>query len=97
VTPDYRHSDRQFDGEGAGLYRVTIEPKTGNVTDVTIVRSTSRGNLDRNAVAALRQWRWKPNSWRVVDVPFIFGSASPSAENRARSQVMPSTAPGVTP
>lgn len=94
VTPEYHHSDRQFSGEGGGLYRVTIDLKTGNVTEVTVVKSTGHVTLDANAVAALRKWQWKPGSWRVVDVPFIFGSTS-SRSSELR-QGVPSNVPAGT-
>lgn len=71
--PYHVNSDREHDGEGAGLFQVTIDVKTGIVTKVIVIKSTDSSTLDHNAVAALREWRWKPGTWRQVDIPVVFG------------------------
>jgi len=101
VQPEGPHnSDRQFEGEGLGVYRVTIDLKTGIVTDVTIVRSTEYPRLDANARVALRQWRWKPEKWRQVDIPVVFGRPSRSwtpSMNDPFPRAQPSFPTGITP
>jgi TonB family protein len=75
VQPDSAHNDdRQHQGEGSGVFRVTIDLKTGIVTDVAVVKSTEHYALDNNARVALRQWRWKPGKWKQIDIPITFGS-----------------------
>lgn len=89
VTPVYNHTL----GEGGGLYRVTIDLKTGSVSQVTIVQSTGTKILDTRAIEALRQWEWKPGSWRQADVPFIFGSIPYSSAGWNSSPPLRSVAP----
>jgi outer membrane biosynthesis protein TonB len=43
---------------------------------VIAVRSTGYGLLDSAAIAALRRWRWKPGTWREVDMPIAFQKVS---------------------
>jgi TonB family protein len=49
-----------------------IDFKTGKVTSVAILKSTGSDPLDREAVFALRQWRFKPGKLRKVDMPITF-------------------------
>jgi hypothetical protein len=39
---------------------------------VTVVRSTGFAELDTSAVAALRQWRWKPGKWKEIEMAVEF-------------------------
>src|SRR5690348_15043251 len=72
VAPAYSYDDRLNRREGKGLFRVTLDMKTGAVANVSIVKSTGFTTLDNSAVAALRQWRWKPRKWRQIEMPVTF-------------------------
>ncbi len=69
-------SDRRINETGYGVYRLTLDLKTGAVTNVSVFRSAHAGNLDSSALAAFRQWRWRPGKWRMIDVPVSFGSGN---------------------
>jgi TonB family protein len=81
VEPKYH---REFSSDGHGLFRVMIDLKTGSVTNVLILRSTDSETLDKNACVALRQWRWKPATWKQVDIPVTFEPAGQSPIGRWR-------------
>ena len=49
-----------------------IDFKTGKVIDVVILKSTGSDALDREAIFALRRWRFKPGKARKVDLPITF-------------------------
>ncbi len=49
-----------------------IDFKTGKVADVLILKSTGSDVLDREAIFALRRWRFKPGKARTVDMPITF-------------------------
>jgi TonB family protein len=72
VKPEYGYTERAHRLGGFGLYRVTLDLKTGAVTKVTVMESTGVPVLDDNATKALRQWLWKPGRWKEVDVPIAF-------------------------
>ncbi len=76
VMPVYSHGDRLTRRQGEGLFRIYIDLKTGFVTQVTVVKSTGFWSLDTSAVNAIRKWRWKPGTWKEVDIPvrFVMGS-----------------------
>jgi TonB family protein len=76
VMPVYSHGDRLTRRQGVGLFRMYIDLKTGFVTQVAVVKSTGWWSLDTSAVNALRKWRWKPGTWKEVDVPvrFVIGA-----------------------
>jgi TonB family protein len=71
--PEYPRSERAQHHTGSGLLRLTLDLKTGSVTRVAIVRSTGFPALDNSAIAAFREWRWKPGRWKEIDVPITFG------------------------
>jgi TonB family protein len=70
--PDYPYEDRARYHQGDGLFRIMLDPKTGLVTQVTVIKSTGFASLDNSAVAAIRKWRWKPGTWKEIDMPIRF-------------------------
>jgi len=54
--------------EGSGLYRLNIKPD-GTVSSVTVLKSTGHILLDRAAIHAFRQWRFRPGALRTVKAP----------------------------
>ena len=76
VGPEYPLADRASYHQGSGLFRIVIDPKTGIATQVTVLRSTGYVSLDGCAIAALRRWRWKPGTWKEVDMPITFEMVS---------------------
>jgi len=76
VMPVYSHGDRLTRRQGTGLFRLYIDLKTGFVTQVAVVKSTGWWSVDTSAVNALRKWRWKPGTWKEVNVPVQFAMGS---------------------
>jgi TonB family protein len=74
--PEYPYEERARRHKGDGLFRITLDPKTGLVTQVTVIKSTGFALLDNSAVAAIRKWRWKPGRWKEVDMPIRFDFSS---------------------
>jgi TonB family protein len=72
TPPEYSYADRAARREGRGVFHVTLDPKTGGVRDIVVKRSTGHRTLDAAAVAALRQWRFRPGSWKQLDLPITF-------------------------
>ena len=60
--PKYPRSALARHEEGKGLFVICIEIRTGLVRRVDIARSTGHADLDAVTVAALKKWRFKPNS-----------------------------------
>ena len=42
------------------------------VRSPSVIKSTGYQILDNAALAAFRNWRWKPGKWKQVDVPITF-------------------------
>src|SRR5437660_7478617 len=72
VAPEYPYEERSRQREATGLFRITIDLKTGLVTDAVIIRSTGYRGLDISGIKSLRQWRWRPGTWKQIDVPIRF-------------------------
>lgn len=72
VGPRYPSDYRRDRIGGTGRYRMNIDFKTGKVTSVTVVKSTGSDGLDREAIFALRRWRFKPGKAREVEIPITF-------------------------
>jgi TonB family protein len=53
VSPSYPHKLGRSRIGGSGVFRMTIDPKTGKVTEVAVVKSTGQEALDREAKIAL--------------------------------------------
>jgi TonB family protein len=72
VGPEYPYVDRQRRNMGTGLYRQYIDLKSGAITNIAVLRSTGVASLDNSAMAALRKWRYKPGTWKQIDMPVTF-------------------------
>jgi TonB family protein len=72
VGPRYPSKFRQARIGGTGRFRMNVDFNTGKVKSVTIVKSTGEDGLDREAIFALRRWRFKPGKARQVEVPITF-------------------------
>ena len=72
IGPNYPFNDRTFHHEGTGVFRLTVNVETGSVANVTTVQSTGFKSLDESAVSTLRKWRWKPHTWKEVEMPVTF-------------------------
>src|SRR4051794_36157554 len=62
VPPVYPYNDRAAWREGAGVFHLVLD-STGSVLQVTVKRSTGQWSLDKAAMSALKQWRFRPGSW----------------------------------
>ena len=71
-TPDYPLGERASHHSGSGLFRVSLDLKTGSVTSVRMLKSTGFPVLDQSAVDAFSRWRWRPEKWKEVDLPITF-------------------------
>ena len=76
VGPRYPTHYRRAKIGGTGRFRMKVDFKTGKVTSVTVVKSTGSDGLDREAIFALRQWRFKPGKAREVEIPITFHNGS---------------------
>jgi TonB family protein len=77
VAPEYSPRDRMSRNQGTGVFRLTLDERTGAVINVTIVKSIGITTLNQSAIASLRQWRWKPARWKEVDIPVTFTTTGP--------------------
>jgi protein TonB len=88
--PNYPLYARQYHQTGEGLFVCHIRPD-GTVASVDVLRSTSHEMLDRAAIKALRQWRFRAGDWSTVNVPINFhmsGKGSP-IRHRMSGAVIP--------
>jgi TonB family protein len=76
VAHDYPRTERAQRHTGVGYFQLTLDLKMGVVTSVGVKKSTGYSTLDNCAVAALRQWRWKPGRWKEIETPVTFRLAS---------------------
>jgi TonB family protein len=75
VQPKY---SRQLP-EGKGVYLLHLDRHTGNVLSVDVLKSTGSPVLDRNAIEAFKQWRFRPGTSETVRMPMEFTHRTPSA------------------
>src|SRR3977135_572331 len=72
VEPEYPPGFVLHMAEGRGNFRLTINPKTGEVDEVKIVKSCGDQPLNEWAAKALLQWRFQPGTRGPVEVPVEF-------------------------
>ena len=72
VEPEYPPGVVLHMAEGRGLFRLTINPKSGEVDEVKIVKSCGYKTLNELAAKALLQWRFQPGTRGPVEVPVEF-------------------------
>ena len=72
VGPRYPSKFRRAQIGGTGRFLMHIDFNTGKVRSVTVVKSTGADGLDREAIFALRQWRFKAGKVRQVEMPITF-------------------------
>jgi TonB family protein len=73
VEPEYPIGFVIHGAKGRGVYRLTINPKSGLVDELKIVKSTGYKELNELAAKALLQWKFQPGSPSPVEVPVEFG------------------------
>jgi TonB family protein len=56
---------------GSGLVSLSVDPKTGTVTEAHMIKSTGHRVLDDSALQGFRRWRFKPGT-RKVKIPIDF-------------------------
>jgi TonB family protein len=72
VEPEYPPGVVLHMAEGSGRFRLTINPKSGEVDEVKIVKSCGYDTLNELAAKALLQWRFQPGTRGPVEVPVEF-------------------------
>jgi TonB family protein len=72
VDPEYPPDVVLHGAEGKGVFRLTINPQSGLVDEVKIVKSCGYKTLNELAAKALLQWRFQPGTRGPVEVPVDF-------------------------
>jgi protein TonB len=70
--PEYPYEARRQRATGSGIALLTIDPATGSVTDVRMLRSTGNAALDNATISGLRRWRFKPGTVSSVQSPITY-------------------------
>jgi TonB family protein len=55
--------------EGVGVFRLAIDRRDGTVTEVKVLKSTGRTNLDAIYVMNFFQWRFRPGTVTALTIP----------------------------
>jgi TonB family protein len=72
IEPEYPIGFVTHGAKGRGLFRLTINAKSGLVDEVKVVQSTGTSDLNKLAVKALLQWQFRPGTPSPVQVPVEF-------------------------
>jgi TonB family protein len=72
AKPDYPNGERNLRHEGVVIVRLEIDVKTGTTKYVTLLQSSGFPILDEVAIRRLSRWRWRPGTWKQVEVPVVF-------------------------
>jgi protein TonB len=70
--PEYPYEARRQKITGDGVVAMTVDQASGQVSDVSIVKSTGSPFLDNAALAGFRRWRFKPGTVSTVRCPITF-------------------------
>jgi protein TonB len=70
--PDYPADAREQRITGHGMVLMMVDPGSGSVTHVSMLKSTGNSSLDHAALRGFRRWRFKPGSVTRVKSPVTF-------------------------
>ena len=71
--PDYPPNLYHRGIAGRGVFRLTIDVKTGRVSEVKVLRSTGYQILNELAAKAFLQWRFQPGTIDHYQLSYTFG------------------------
>ncbi|MEY2494302.1 MAG: Gram-negative bacterial TonB protein C-terminal [Verrucomicrobiota bacterium] len=71
-APVYPYECRRAHITGSGVVAIKIDPSTGKVVSCEMDPSTGNVELDRAALIAFRQWRFKPGTFPRIKIPIRF-------------------------
>ena len=74
--PPYPYEARKQRASGSGLFRLTLDLRTGIVVKVTKIKSTGSTILDNASQSTFERWRFNPGKWKEIDLPITFAIAS---------------------
>jgi TonB family protein len=58
--PEYPIKAQHLGYQGQGIYRLMINPQTGIVDEVKVMKSTHSRELDASAIMTLFNWKFRP-------------------------------------
>jgi TonB family protein len=70
--PEYPYEARRQKITGDGVALMSVDSVSGNVTRVTMAKSTGSAFLDNAAIVGFKRWRFKPGSVSAVTCPVTF-------------------------
>jgi TonB family protein len=70
--PDYPLAVIRAGRGGKGIFRLTIDPNTGKVTEVKVLKHLSLVLLDQLSAKAFLQWKFKPHTLTTATIPIQF-------------------------
>ena len=72
VYPEYPAKFAPYAWSGKGLYLLKVNPRTGDVEEVKVLKTTSHVLLNEMAAKAFFQWKFQPGGATQVQVPCEF-------------------------
>lgn len=72
VYPEYPPALIGYGWNGKGRFLLKVNPKTGDVDEVKVLRSTGHVLLDEVSAKAFFQWKFQPGVVTQVQVPVEF-------------------------
>jgi TonB family protein len=70
--PEFPVTARHRGDQGQGIYRLTINEKTGLVDEVKVLKTTKSHELDASAVMTFFKWKFRPGATKQRDVAVNF-------------------------
>jgi TonB family protein len=71
-APAYLREARDKGLTGKGVAVVKVDPATGHVTSVSMIKSTGHEILDSAVLRTFRQWRFPPRGITTFEIPIQF-------------------------
>ena len=70
--PEYPYEARRQKLTGDGVVSMNVDPVTGNVSSVSMSKTTGSPFLDNAAIAGFKRWRFRPGTVSIVTCPVTF-------------------------
>ncbi|HXP34244.1 MAG TPA: TonB family protein [Chthoniobacterales bacterium] len=72
VHPQYPAKFARYAWSGKGLFLLKVSPRTGDVEEVKVLKTTGHVLLNEMAAKAFFQWKFQPGGATQVQVPVEF-------------------------
>ena len=87
----YPYEARRLHQEGVVVVRCSLDPNTGRIVNMSVIKSSGFPILDEGARKTFASWKWPPGKWKEVEIPIDFAMPKGPGPEKPRPGHKPAT------